>query len=80
MLTIILQAIVNIFGSIVMGLLSILPDTPFQFSTTNWPEWVQCIGVVIPVAGMISHAIAFAGAVAVYYGIRWILRFVRAIQ
>lgn len=80
MLTIILQAIVNFFGTVVMGLLSILPDTPFQFETANWPEWVQCIGVVIPVAGMISHAMAFAGAAAIYYGIRWVLRFVRAIQ
>jgi len=80
MLTSVLQAIVNFFGSVGSSLVSALPDSPFQFSATNWPEWCNTIGAVIPVAGMVAHMTAFVSAVLVWYGLNWVLRFVKAIK
>lgn len=80
MLSAILQGIIDFIHAVGMFIISGLPDTPFQFQSTSWPEWVQVVGLVIPVAGMLAHFTAFVAAVAVYYAIRWLARIVKAIQ
>lgn len=75
-----LNGIIDFFCMVVNSLLSVMPDSPFQFDASSWPEWVQTVGVVIPVPGMLAHMTAFVASAGLYIIIRWLLRFVKAVQ
>jgi hypothetical protein len=77
----ILQAIINALGALIGFFLNLLPDSPFQqqqfeglemlFGYVNW---------FVPVGDIIVFMGVYLSAVAVWYGVRWVLRFVRYVK
>jgi hypothetical protein len=80
MLVKILNGIIHFLGDMVAGVLAILPSSPFTFTSTDWPEWANWFMYFIPAASIITHMTAILVTVAVWFVVRWALRFARAIQ
>lgn len=75
-----LNAIIQAFADVVISLMSLLPASPF---TWDWsflpPGMAGWINYFIPVPALVSVLMSYVLAVAVWYLVRWILRFVRYI-
>lgn len=71
------QFIIDAIAAITTAILSLLPDSPF---TWEIPSWLQAVGYFIPFNAMLALMMYYVAAVAIWYGIRQILRIVRAIQ
>jgi len=80
MLAKVLQALINFLGSVIAGLVGMLPSSPFQFSSPNWPAWIQAVGWIFPFDAMLTHFSVFLTAVLTWYGVRWALRLIRAVS
>lgn len=80
MLIDILNGIIDVLTLIAGAVLSLLPDTPFDFSNLSWGDFGDLIGFLFPIEGMFAHMTVIIGAFLTYYVIRWILRIVRQIQ
>lgn len=80
MLARILQAVLDLISSFVSGVLGVLPDSPFLGVYGYLGQWARWISYFIPIAGMFSLLSVYVGAVAVWYGVRWILRFSKYIS
>lgn len=80
MLANILQGILNFCGGVVTWAVSVLPDSPFASITGVLGQWAAWINYFIPVGQMVTLLASYTGAVAVWYGVRWILRFARYIS
>jgi len=78
MLVALLNGIFSFLEMILGALISLLPDSPFQFTTTDWPVWAQVIGYIFPVQAMLAHFSTFLTAVGVWYGIRILARWLKA--
>lgn len=74
----ILNAIIASLASILTGLLSLLPASPFVFTLNIDDGILAAINWIFPVAGAITHFSAFCIAVALYYLIRIPLKWIRA--
>lgn len=75
------QAIINGFAAVLTGVLSILPSSPFSTVTVpDWPAWAAMVGLFIPGREMLSHMVGILSAVVIWYGLRYLLRFIRAIE
>jgi hypothetical protein len=62
-----------------------LPDSPFQtqeFQETlsGFSDLMAQINYFVPIGQMMAITAAYIGAVLIWYGVRWILRFVRYID
>lgn len=82
MLTSILNALIQFFAFVSNAVLSLLPDSPFQWSVVNVIKSMPYIGVVfyfIPFEGMISLTMAYITAVIGYYSVRWVLRIIKMV-
>lgn len=82
-------AIVDLILDFLYGLAALaigwLPDSPFQtesFKHTllGFSELMSNINYFVPVGQMLTITAAYISAVIVWYGVRWILRFVRYID
>jgi hypothetical protein len=80
MLANILQGILDFVGMLVGSVLNALPDSPFDSITGVLGQWASWINYFIPIGQMVTLLASYTGAVAVWYGVRWILRFSRYIQ
>lgn len=74
----ILNAIINGLGTILQGLLSILPNSPFVTIEGIDNTWLQAINWLLPVSVMIAHLEAFTAVVVTWYGIRIVMRWIKA--
>lgn len=76
----IFNAIISGMGAILNTLLSVLPDSPFTFVTNIESSWLQAINYILPVSEAIAHLELFVTAAIVYYGIRIVLRWIKAVE
>lgn len=82
MLTRIINALIQVLAMIASAVLSLLPDSPFQWSVVNVIKSMPYISVVfyfVPFEAMISVTMAYITAVTGYYVLRWILRLVKMV-
>lgn len=81
MLANILSGLLSYLGNILSVLINTLPSSPFQsVSADGLSDWFSWLNYFVPVSQMIVFLSAYLSAVAVWYGIRWVLRFARYIQ
>lgn len=64
-------------GALLTWLIDLLPNSPFNWSYNIDQAWVNNICWLIPFPTMIAHLEAVATAIAVFYGIRIALRWVK---
>ncbi|MGB9660584.1 MAG: hypothetical protein ACPL5F_01020 [Moorellaceae bacterium] len=76
----ILQGVLDFVGILVNGVLSSLPDSPFVNIGGIVEQYLRWLNYFVPVGDMITLMSAYLGAVGVWYGVRWVLRFARYIK
>lgn len=76
----ILQSILDALGAAITAVLSVLPDSPFRDLSVSLGDWMGYINYFVPIGRMIQITAAYIAAVAIWYGVRWILRFARYIN
>ena len=74
----IINVIIEQLGSIIAFILNLLPNSPFQWDLGAAAVIVGPISWVFPVYAAVVHLEAFVFAVAVYYGLRIVLRWAKA--
>jgi hypothetical protein len=82
MLVSILNGIINIFSTVLNVILSLLPNSPFNWSVINdfkSSAWFQIVNYFIPFSAMLTTLEAYVSAVLIWYMYRWVLRFVKYI-
>lgn len=71
----ILNAVIAGIGTIILGLISLLPSSPFGVPSGLPVLWLGYINYFIPVGGMVASLTVYLVAVALYYvlrvGMRW---------
>lgn len=75
----ILNYIISSFGSVIVLMLSLLPSSPFQFLQSIDSDFLNAINYVFPVNSAVAHIQIYVVAVASYYAIRVILRWVKVV-
>lgn len=80
MLAQVFQAILDFFGTLISSFVSALPESPFRQVSGSLGMWASWLNYFVPVGQMVSMLAAYTGAVAIWYGVRWILRFARYIN
>jgi len=74
-----LNGIIKAVGSSLGFLLSLLPNSPFEFSLNVSSNLLSAICWLFPVPSMIAHIEVFLLAVASYYAVRVVLRWVKVV-
>lgn len=73
--------LIDLIYTIIMGLLDILPDSPFRFTLDDtFKRYIGYVNYFIPVGTLVAILVSYTAAVAVWYGIRWVMRLIRYIQ
>lgn len=75
----ILNAILRAIGSVVQGILNLLPDTPFNWTLGDLSTYWGIANYFIPFQTMATLLAVYVIAVATWYGIRWVLRLTKYI-
>jgi hypothetical protein len=77
----IVENLFTVLDLILSTLLAILPSSPFDFSKRlEWGEFGQLVGYFFPIADMMTSFSLILVTIALYYGIRHLLRIVRAVK
>lgn len=80
-MTTIANFIIDLFVKMCMWALNILPDSPLRFDVPdNIRKYIGYANYFIPFSAMLDVTLAYVGAVAVWYFVRWIMRIIRYIQ
>jgi len=77
----VLNAIIRVVAGAVSAVIGLLPESPFQ-SITLPPQVATIMGYAawfLPIHEAVIFLQALVVAVAVWYGIRWLMRFTRYI-
>lgn len=73
--------IIDLIYTIIMSILNILPDSPLRFSLDeNFKTYIAYVNYFIPLGTLVAILVSYTAAVAVWYGIRWVMRLIRYIQ
>lgn len=72
------NAIIKGLGAIITVVLNLLPDSPFNSVFNIDSGWLSAMCWLFPIPSAIAHLEAFVSAVVVYYGLRIILRWIKA--
>ena len=75
----ILNSILQAVGSVVEGILDLLPDTPFSWFLGDLSTYWGIANYFIPFQAMATFLAVYVISVATWYGIRWILRLTKYI-
>jgi hypothetical protein len=76
-----IENLFTILDLILSSLLAILPTSPFDFSKKlEWGEFGQLVGYFFPIADMLTSFSLILVTITLYYGIRHLLRIVRAVK
>lgn len=76
----IINKIIELFALALQSIIGILPDSPFNaisFPETGYWGW---IGIFVPVEAILTIFGSWLSAVLVWYGVRWVFRFVKYID
>lgn len=74
-----INAFIKALGSVVTGLLDLLPNTPFSWTLGGLSSYWHYVTVFVPIPEMITMLIAYLSAVSVWYVVRWALRFIKMV-
>ncbi len=74
----IINAIISKLGSALQALLMILPQSPFDYVLEVDNKFVQNINYILPLPQVVAHITAMVQAVIIYYGIRIVLKWIKA--
>lgn len=80
MLVAILNGLIEVLYIIGLGLMAILPDSPFNFDDLSWGPFGDAVGFFFPISAMGIHFAALLTAFGFYYAVRWLLRVIRQVQ
>lgn len=72
----------TVIKTILIGLLNILPDNPFESTITNLKTgstWWAYINYFVPVSAILAIASAWAGTMAAYYAWHYLSSFIRKV-
>lgn len=72
--------LIKSLAAIVQAVLSILPDTPFSWDVGSLGPYWAVVNYFIPFGTIAGILATYVTAVAVWYGIRWILRLAQYID
>lgn len=77
-----LETISNAIDSVLLAVLNLLPDSPFEFLTKNAQIYniLRYVNWFLPVQQMIAVAEAWLAAVAVYFIYSIVLRWIKAVE
>jgi hypothetical protein len=76
-----IENLFTVLDLILSTLLAILPTSPFDFSKKlEWGEFGQLVGYFFPIADMLTSFSLILVTITLYYGIRHLLRIVRAVK
>lgn len=76
----IVNAVIKGFAGVITSLLALLPTSPFTWNLGGLSGFWKYVTYWIPIPEMITELSAYLVAVATWYVIRWVLRFVKYIQ
>lgn len=78
----VLNKILQFLRDIVLNVISLLPDSPFQ--TLQLPDilrdYIAYLNYFVPVYDMLCFTLAWLSAILVWYTARWVLRIAKFIQ
>ncbi|HZK70753.1 MAG TPA: hypothetical protein VFD03_04415 [Clostridia bacterium] len=75
----ILNGIIAGIGGMMGALLNLLPTSPFALIVGLDNFWINIMNYWLPVNSMVAHLELYVSAVAAYYLIRVVLRWVKAV-
>lgn len=75
----IINFLIQSAADVVIGLLNLLPSSPFQWVVAPLQSWLGVWNYFLPISEMVGEMELFVMAVSVWYLVRWILRFLRYI-
>lgn len=70
------NAFIKSVANIVLTLMNLLPLSPFQWLTSDLQPYLAAINYFIPFSTMLAEMEVYVPAVLIWYGVRWILKFV----
>lgn len=73
-----INLVIESIGAILITLLSVLPDSPFQTIQNIDGGILQSINWILPISQAVAHLELYITAVAIYYALRLIMRWVKA--
>lgn len=76
----IIENLFTILDYIAQFVLLILPDSPFEFEQIEWGPIGNSIGYFIPIQSILTHFITILTAIAIYMGVRYLLRLIKQVE
>lgn len=79
----VLNWIISTLGSLVSGIISILPKSPFASFESSWFSGIKHIEYVqwiIPIDSIIALVSSFVIAVLGYYLLKWVLNWIKMVN
>lgn len=74
----IINALIAKLGSGLQALLLLLPQSPFDFTYNIDNSFIKMVNYVLPFSQAVAHLSAYISAVIIYYGLRIVLRWIKA--
>lgn len=75
-----LNTVISALATVLNGLLSLLPQSPFNFDMSAAAPYLQFFDYIVPVTAILSLLTAYVAAVVIWYMYRWILRIIKFIK
>ena len=75
--------LIRFFGDILVMIINVLPDTPFNWSFVQCflnNDYVKFVNYFVPFDTILAFMEVYVTAVAVWYVYRWVLRFIKYIS
>lgn len=73
-----INKIIELLGGMIDVVLALLPDSPFSWDLSSiGADWFKIFAWVVPVPSIVASVYTFTLAVATYYMIRVVLRWIK---
>jgi hypothetical protein len=79
----VLNWVIEQFASLVEAVLGILPDSPIQKYLVDNQDIAEILGYInwfVPIETMMTILVFFLTATAIWYAVRWALRFAQYVE
>ena len=74
----IINALISKLGVALQALILLLPQSPFTYIMTVDNTFIQNINYILPFPQAVAHITLMVNAVVLYYGIRIVLKWIKA--
>jgi len=77
-----LNAVLNGIGTAIVTILAILPNSPFDalYNQSLDLSWFKYFNWIFPISEMLAIFAGWLSAVAIYYGLSIVMRWIKAIE